>query len=105
MFNREYFEKVLGEQVQSMGQSATVKVLLADERELEVRSVFACHDAYAILQVYPAREQLGSDERTPFPERWVFDQVAIPYETVIRTEVTTAEPEDATKPPIGFHAK
>ena len=94
MFNLEYFEKVLKEQTQSMGQSVTVKVTLTDESELEVRSVFAAHPDYVILRVYPARERLGSDESASFEERWLFDQVTIPYEMVVRTEVTTNTPED-----------
>ncbi len=104
MFNVEYFEKILKEQSQSMGQSATVKVTLTDKRELEVRSVFAAHPDYVILQVYPARERLGVVEGASFEERWLFNQVTIPYEMIVRTEVTTSTPEDSTKP-IGFHAQ
>jgi len=39
----------------------------------------------------------------PPEERWTFDQVAVPYENIEWTELTTYEPEvAASKAPIGF---
>jgi len=102
MFGREYFERVLNEQVAAFGQSVTVKVGLTGRGEpLEVWTVFAAHDGYVVLEVHPARQRVGWTEALPPEERWIFDQVAAPYESIVWTELTTDIPADA-KTPIGF---
>lgn len=73
MLGREYFENVLKEQLQSIGQSVTLKVQIQDGRQLEVWNVFAAHDRYVILEIYPARPRAGSSETSSWRERYVFD--------------------------------
>ncbi len=109
MFDREYFEMVLPKQRRVVGVSVTVRVRLEGRGDVEVRRVFAAHDKLIILEVYPPRERPGWVEGMPWEERWVFDQLAVPYESISSTEVTVRVPEEGEpeeeKRPVGFHAE
>ena len=103
MFGKEYFEKILPEQVNGIGASATVKVWLVGHQEpVDVRAVFAVHPTFVILEIFPERERPGWQEGSAPEDRWVFDQLAVPYETISHTEVTIREPEQDGTKPIGF---
>ena len=67
----------------------------------DVRSVFAAHDTFVILEIFPRRERIGWKAGMLPKEQWVFDQLAIPYERVTHTEITIDAPEGETRS-IGF---
>ncbi len=92
MFDRQYFDNALPDQVSWVGQSVAVKVRLHSGREVDVRRVFAGHEGYVVLEVHPARERLGWEEGMLPDDRWVFDQFTVPYESIDWTKVTTREP-------------
>jgi hypothetical protein len=102
MFTRDYFERVIKEQVQSIGQSVTVTISIP-AKTLEAYSVFAAHEDFVIFSVYPPRQRLGWVEGQPLQERWVFDQVAVPYQLINWVELTVAGPQPEDQRPIGFH--
>ena len=109
MLDRHYFERVLPEQVSSVGLSVQVLVHLVGRGDVEVWQVFACHDNFVVLEIHPARERPGLVEGMKGQERWAFDQLAVPYENIEWTEITIRQPrEDETREelgPIGFHTK
>ena len=99
---KEYFERILQEQVNSFRASVRVKVWVAGrEAVAEVRRVFAAHDTFVILEIFPQRKRVGWETGMLPEERWVFDQLAVPYERVTHTEITIDVPDDETGS-IGF---
>lgn len=100
MLDRDYFERVLPDQVRMLGGRVRVAVVLRDGGVLEVRSIVATYETYVILETCGeprgvARGLEGGQEETPGSPGGLVEQVAVPYDGLARTEVATApEGED-----------
>jgi hypothetical protein len=106
MFDRQYFEKILPEQLQIMGQQARLVIRLHAGREFDVWSLVAAHDSYVILEIHaggqePARSKRWQQEHPDLPP-WVFDQLAVPYANISETFLTPKTPAAHGDRPIGF---
>ena len=106
MFDRQYFEKVLPEQLQIMGQQARLVIRLHAGREFDVWSLVAAHDSYVILEIHaggqePARSKRWQQDHPDLPP-WVFDQLAVPYANISETFLTPKTPAAHGDRPIGF---
>jgi hypothetical protein len=107
MFDRQYFEKVLPDQLRLMGDQARLVLRLQSGREVDVWSLVAAHDAYVILEVHaggqePQRSKKWQEEH-PHSPPWVFDQLAVPYANISETFLTPKIPPSQSGKPIGFH--
>ncbi|HEX9582437.1 MAG TPA: hypothetical protein VF970_15135 [Gemmatimonadales bacterium] len=106
MFDRQYFEKVLPDQLRIMGQQARLVLRLDSGREYDVWSLVAAHEAYVILEVHaggqePARSKRWQEEH-PDSAPWVFDQLAVPYATISETFLTPKTLSTQSGRPSGF---
>lgn len=106
MFDRQYFEKVLTEQLRSVGQQARLVLRLHAGREFDVWSVVEAHEAYVVLEVHaggqePSRSQRWQDEHPGAPP-WIFDQLAVPYASISETFLTPKTPPAQAGRPMGF---
>lgn len=112
MFDRQYFEAVLPDQIREMGRSPTVTLRLRTGNTYDVWSVLAVRDQYVVLKVHPPEgEQLPErremrQQQNPGRPPWIFDQVTIPYRLIVSVYVTARQaPEGDEERPIGFHAE
>jgi hypothetical protein len=106
MFDRQYFEKVVPDQLRLIGGPARFLVRLHSGRELDVWSLVAAHETYVILEVHaggqePKRSEKWQSEHPTAPP-WVFDQAAIPYSSISDTFLTPKMPNAQSGRPIGF---
>lgn len=107
MFNRNYFESVLLDQMRLLDHAAHLSVQLASGESYDVWALIAAHDGYVILEVHsdgtePERSKAWRD-RNPDANPWIFDQLAIPYGAIVRTILTARSTEVNGNRPIGFH--
>ena len=110
MIDRSYFEQVLPDQLKSIGRPCRLHVHCQSGAEYDVASLYCCRESYVILEVHgsgeePKRSQQWQTEHPGLPP-WVFDQVTVPYDTIIATYVTPkgggATDADST---IGFRLR
>ena len=93
MIDRHYFEQVLLEQVQLMERPVRMTVHLQTGSEYVVHSLFAGHDGYVILKVYPAKGKPPEHSKpwqtkNPNEDAAIYDQVCIPYALIASTLLT-----------------
>lgn len=106
MFDRQYFEKVLPDQLRLIGGQARFVVRLRSGSEFDVWSLVAAHDGYVILEVHAGgQEPKRSEEwqkKHPKAPPWIFDQAAIPYEHIGDTFLTPKMQAVQSGKPSGF---
>jgi hypothetical protein len=85
MFDKTYFEQIFPQQLEEYPYSPSVIAYLLDGREYWVSSLFAAHDAFVILKVYP--EDTGRPVELG-PGQLAFDQLAIPYTQIASVRFT-----------------
>ena len=109
MLGREYFERVLLEQIRGAETSVTVSVQLEEKDAVEVWRVFAAHAEFVIFEIHPPTENPSWVKGMPWKDRWSFNQLAVPYENISRTMVMTGLPKEGEvgepAKPIGFHVE
>jgi hypothetical protein len=106
VIDRQYFEKVLPDQLRIIGQQARFVLRLRSGQEFDVWTVVAAHDGYVILEVHaggqePQRSQRWQEEHPDSPP-WVFDQLAVSYENISETFLTPKTPSAQAGRPMGF---
>jgi len=107
MIDRQYFEKVLPDQLRLIGQEARLVVRLHSGREFDVWSLVAAHEGYVILEVHAGGQEPKRSERWqkehPNAAPWIFDQAAIPYASISDTFLTPKMQSVQPGRPVGFH--
>ena len=101
MFDAKYFTTDLPDQVRRMVQSATVEVLLHDDRVYQAYRVEDAQAGYVLLEVFPPEGIKPEMDSTS--DGWKLangDRVAIPYESIAHILVTREVASNG--PSIGF---
>jgi hypothetical protein len=106
MFDSQYFEKVLPDQLRLIGGQARFVVRLHSGREFDVWSLVSAHEAYVILEVHaggqePKRSDKWQSEHPNAPP-WIFDQAAIPYASISDIFLTPKMLAAQSGRPTGF---
>lgn len=108
MVDRNYFEEVLPDQLRAFELSSTVTLTLTTGAVFNVRSVFAAHDRYVVMEVYPPENE-EMPERSeawqqahPAEMPWIFDQLVAPYDRIASVHLTVRHRAAVDERPIGF---
>jgi len=109
MLDRNYFEKVLVDQLRLMERSSRLTVYLETGDEFDVHALVAAHDSYVILRIYSKGREPEHSKRwqaeNPDADATIYDQVALPYSRIRATRLTAQKPPKEGERPksIGFH--
>ena len=107
MIDRHYFEDVLPEQVRGFTLAVSVQVLTDNGRTYDAHRLFAAHDDYVILEVYP---EYGA-EPMRLPDGMggqtgnlpvILDQVVLPYPRIAAVYFTARTETPSAAKPVGF---
>jgi hypothetical protein len=109
MIDRRYFEDVLPDQVRGFTLAVSVQVVTDNGRTYDAYRLFAAHEDYVILEVFP---EYGA-EPMRLPDGMggqaghlpvVMDQVVLPYARISAVYFTARTEKPSATKPVGFQA-
>ena len=106
MFESEYFRTTLQRDVDAMGGSAVVELMLVSGRGHHLRSVVSVQSGYVTLEVYrpsvdrPLAEPRWKDDSKPAGAAHELQRAVVAYESIAAVGITAVRP--ASAPRIGF---
>jgi len=107
MIDRHYFEALLPDQVRGFTLAVSVQVVTDTGRAYEAYRLFAAHEQFVILEVYPEYGAApmglpdGSGGHTDqFPV--IMDQVVLPYARIAAVHLTARTEKPSPMKPVGF---
>jgi hypothetical protein len=107
MIDRHYFEDVLPDQVRGFKRSVSVQVATDGGRTYEAYRLFAAHEHYVVLEVYP--EYGAEPMRLPDgmggesgQQPVIMDQVVLPYARISGVYFTARTEKPSSTKPVGF---
>lgn len=104
MIDRPALEQLAGRQLQALGSPNGVSLILHlhGGARYTVHGFVEFHDAYCVLRVYPAEDELKDEMPRDASGASIFDRLILPYSSISYVTITAREPESRST--IGFHA-
>lgn len=105
MIDRGALEEVAGRHLEMIQSPTGVSLILHlhSGNRYTVHGFSEFHDAYCVVRVYPADDELKDEMPRDASGTSIFDRLVLPYEAISYVTITAREPESRST--IGFQPR
>jgi hypothetical protein len=104
MLDRSALEQLAGRHLEAIASPGGVSLILHlhSGARYTVHGFVEFHDAYCVVRVYPADDELKDEMPRDARGESIFDRLILPYDAISYVTLTAREPENRST--IGFYA-